>query len=90
MKILAFIFIFAAFFSLSAQLDEMEMIKKEIKKKQIEKVNAETEAQNLLPANWEEYSKKIKEVELLDEQIHSLEKKQEQLKSDKSKVTNES
>jgi chromosome segregation ATPase len=53
---------------------KLSQLHNEIEQLRIEKMNAQTEAQELLPVEWDAYSKKIEEVEKKDIAIESLEK----------------
>lgn len=57
----------------SIKIDQdIEALKTQIKKMQIEVFNAEMKAQELLPVHWEMYSQKIEEVEKKEEKIKDL------------------
>lgn len=61
----------------------IDTFSKEIEQHRIDAFNAEMEAQNLLPVKWEEYAKKIEEVENKEDQITEIEKRIDELKVEK-------
>lgn len=65
---------------------DIETLNAQLKKKRVEAFNAQMDAQELLPVQWEGYSKKIEEVEEHEKVIESLEKKIKDLSMKKQKL----
>ncbi len=66
------------------ELDQsIERLTKQAKEHRLKAFNAQMEAQKLLPAEWEEYAKKIEEVETNEDAAVDIEKHIEELKAKK-------
>lgn len=66
---------------------QLDTLRKQINAHELAAINAETEAQTFLPAEWDKYAEKMKEVEQHQNAIYSIQQQINTLLAERAKLT---